>query len=99
MAVATAPRPAPQFTLRVALFLQLIMNGINISYEMQKRELTFKLLYGRSILSLFCAISDPSGGACGGSELSESDGFMKHPALDPEADDEPAFDAAGGLIR
>lgn len=60
----------------------------------------FKLLYGRSILSLFCAISEPSGGACGGNELSDSDGFMKHPALlEPEVDDEPAFAADGGFIR
>lgn len=58
----------------------------------------FKLLYGRSILSLFCAISDPSGGACGGSELSDSEGLMKHPPLlDPV--EEVAFGADGGLIR
>lgn len=59
----------------------------------------FKLLYGRSILSLFCAISDPSGGACGGSELSDSEGFMKHPALGPVAAEDPALAADGGLIR
>lgn len=31
--------------------------------------------------SRFWAISEPSGGTCGGSELSESDGLMKHPGL------------------
>lgn len=61
----------------------------------------FKLLYGRSILSLFCAISDPSGGACGGSEFSDSEGFMKQPALGPVvAVEEPALAAEdGGLMR
>lgn len=59
----------------------------------------FKLLYGRSILSLFCAISDPSGGACGGSELSDSEGLMKQPALlDPVAVEDIVFAADGGLI-
>lgn len=60
----------------------------------------FKLLYGRSILSLFCAISDPSGGACGGSEFSDSEGLMKHPALlGPVAVEDVGFGADGGLIR
>lgn len=31
--------------------------------------------------SRFWAISEPSGGTCGGSELSESDGLIKHPGL------------------
>lgn len=60
----------------------------------------FKLLYGRSILSLFCAISDPSDGACGGSELSDSEGLMKQPALlGPVAAEDVGFAADGGLIR
>lgn len=31
--------------------------------------------------SRFWAISEPSGGTCGGSELSEREGLMKHPGL------------------
>lgn len=40
--------------------------------------------------SRFWAISEPSGGTCGGSEFRDSDGLMKHPGLAAaEFDEEP----------